>query len=267
MTAQMNNKRYCLTGEPTDIFAEVSFGTTGTPTLVTTTDASMGVKAIKQGLASSAVYILSLNDAYVRLRKVGMNTQGQVPAFSGVHVLSKRTAVGGSVALISCASCAAGDTVTIKVPGESAVTVTAVAYDATSALVDTKWCVGNTTGADGESANNLAGCINNVAAGTGGAAGDSNGNGGCTTMPTSVTAQCTAAGLVAVSCTKQGMTICSSNATRLNVLTYEAATVNVPKKCYPGLVVQFQLAATAQAPASGDVVQLDIILEKASRAV
>lgn len=259
----MNNKRYCLAGEPTDVFPEVTFGTTGTPTLVTTNDASAGVKAFKQALASSPKYVLSLEDAYVRLRKASGTFYGQVPTASTFHIQAKE--VGGSVAVISCASVTAGDTVKIKVPGSNQITYTAVAYNATSAKVDDTFCVGSSTNADKESAYNIAGCINNAANAS---YGTTNGDGGSTDTPSTLTAYADVAdGVVVIKCTVPGMTICSSNATRLSVVTTTIATVNVPIKAYPGLVVKFAVGVTATCPATGDALKMEVTLEKANRSV
>lgn len=239
----MNDKRFCLTGAPVDIFPEVTFGTTGTPTLVTEGQSSYGVKAFKQALAASSIYVLSLDDTYARLRGAVPTFHGQVPTAREFCVLAKE--VGGSVATISCATVAVGNTVSIRVPGSPQITYTAVAYDATTAKTNNKFCIGNSTGADSESGNNLAACIRNDSTDADQAGkGDTNGNGGSTDTPATLTAW-NVGGVVVLRCTVPGMTVCSNNATKLAVTCDAVATVNVPTRAWPGLVLQFGSAGSA----------------------
>ena len=259
---QMNKHRYCLTGSPVSVFPEITFGSTGTPTIVTTSESSMGVKAIVQALAASSKYVLSLEDTYVRLRNATGSLYDQVATTWSTFWLLARD-VGGSVCIVSCSGVTTADAVTIKVPGSSAVTLTAVAYNATLVKLNDTFCVGHSANATQESAYNLAAVINNK----GNASyGSTNGDGGSTDMPSTVTAYADGVdGGCVIRCSVPGMTVCSTSATTLSVVGPTTATVNVPMKCYPGIVMQFGYGITAGCPASGDRLKAELVLENASR--
>lgn len=271
-SSHMNNKRYCLVGEPTDLYLKATFGTTGAPTIVTTNDASYGIQGMLQALASSGIYLISFNDPYVTTRGISANfsslAAAHLPTAFGVVRLSEASAVGGGVAMISCASVVAGatKTVTIKKPGSAAVVLTAVAYNATPG--DNEFCVGNTTGADNETANNLAALIRNDAADAGqGGKGDTNGNGGSTTMPSGITAYAVGA-VVVISTTTRGWLIQTSDITTMMFKATGTGVANTAQVMQPGIVIGCCAATAATiCPASGDAVSMEITLEKAQRSV
>lgn len=247
-----------------DLFAEIPITTSGAVDSLTASK-TRGFYAIKQAKAAAAaaggdIFVVSLSDPYNRLLALDFTSTGQAGAVSAAAVAASE--VGGSVAVITCTSAAGADTVTIQVPGSSAVTYTAVAYNATP--TDNEWCVGNTTGADAESANNLAACIRNDSDDSDQAGkGDSNGNGGSTTTPSSLTAW--AFGSVCVlRCTVQGMRVKSSNATKLRVMTDAAGTADVYSTARPGVVLKTLLGVTGTVPAAGDKYLLHLTLQNSS---
>lgn len=238
----MNNKRYCLNGQPTDIFAEMTFGASGAPTLTTTNDKSRGVKALLQAKASSKIYMLTLNDKWVDLKMatalVSSLAASHQASVGAIQRLSESSAVGGGVAVICPASAAAGDTVTLKKPGSTAVTLTGVAYDATPG--DNEFCVGNGSAADSESANNIAAVIRNDSDDSDQAGkGTSNGNGGSTTMPSGITAYAVG-GVAIISTTEPGWQIQTSHATKLAFKATGTGVANTAQIMDPGLVFQFE---------------------------
>lgn len=274
-STQMNNKRFCLGGLPCDIFAEATFagssGTIGAPTLVTTSDKSRGVKALLQAKAASKIYLLTLNDKWVDLKAMSasfgtsaVNTT-LLPAISNVLRLSKTTAVGGGIAVICPASVQALDTITLKKPGSASVVLTAVAYNATPG--DNQWCIGNTTGADAESANNIAAIIRNDSTDAGqGGKGDTNGNGGSTTMPSGITAYA-AGDVVVISTTEPGWMVCTSNITRLPFKATGTGVAATFQTMDPGVVFATAVGVTPTSAVEGDRMQMNLVLENGSRTI
>lgn len=253
-----NGNKQMLHQDVVELFPEIPITTSGAVGTLTATK-TLGIKACVQAAAAAAaaggsLYVLSLNDKYVRTLSASVSTYGRVPAVSAVQMIADNPS--GSVGVVVCASAAGADTVTIQVPGSAAVTYTAVAYNATPA--DNEWCVGNSTGADAESANNLAACIRNDADDSDQAGkGDTNGNGGSTTTPSTLTAWAVGSVCV-VRCTVAGALIKSSNATRLRVVCDAVGTANVDKTMQPGLVLQTAVGITGTVPAAGDVLRLKL---------
>lgn len=268
--AQMNSKRYCLVGTPVDLFPEITFGANSNPTLVTTNDSSWGVKGVLQALNDSAIYAITFNNAYAHLRKSSATfaslAAAHLPSAFGHVRLSEKSSVGGGVALISCASVAADDTVTLISPAGVTTTFTFKAYNATP--TDLQVCVGNTTGADAESANNLAACIRNDAADAGQAGkGDTNANGGWALKTANITAYAVGS-VVIISTTDQGWRIATSNVTRLMFKATGTGVAATYQTMWPGIVIG-TCAATAAliAPVSGAQLSMEITLENSLRAL
>lgn len=258
------DRRYAWHHDVVDLFAEVPISTSGAVGTLTSTK-TMGVKTVVQAAAAAAaaggsVYVVSLNDAYARLLDVGFTSSGQAGAVSAIAVAADN--VGGSVGAITCASVAAADTVTVLVPGSAAVTYTAVAYGATPG--DNEFCVGNATGADAESANNLAAVIRNDSDDSDQAGkGDTNGNGGSTTTPSSLTAWAFGSTVV-LRCSVPGAQVKTSNATKLRAMTNAVGTANTYATMYPGVVLRTAVGVTATVPAASDKYLLRLTLQNSS---
>ena len=67
------NRKQALDKEIKEIYAKISIGATGAPTLVTANTASLGVASISR--TSAGLYVLTLQDAYVALRHLAVQIQ------------------------------------------------------------------------------------------------------------------------------------------------------------------------------------------------
>jgi hypothetical protein len=207
------------------LFARITFGTTGAPTLDQTRDVNVrsdGILSITQLGTSNSSYVLHFTDAWKRLLSLLPTWGTQGPTAPQVCVPC-RSSMGG-VAAITTATAVAGNYVKINKK-----TYTAVAYNGSP--TGQQWRVGNSN--DATSAINLAAIINATA--------DS--------------------GVTATILTDVVPVICLKSNTPGITISKSGSPITVVGSMKPGLVLQFLVGATPTCPATGDELLLDLTME------